>query len=236
MLAVGNRLKGAADGNLRFSEAHIATNQPVHRHFTLHVLFHRLGSRHLIGSIFIDKRRFELGLQVRIGRKGKAPFFFTFGIKRDQIFGNILHLFLGALLHLLPGTGSQLVYLGFNSLFAFVFGNAMQRLDAHEQHITVAVNQANSFLYFSVNLGFHQTRKFPDPMIDVHHIVSLMQLVQLFQRDAFLLWFPGFQLKPMVSLKNLVISVATKLKRVIDKPFVQGEVQIGKLDIQILIL
>jgi hypothetical protein len=49
---------------------------------------------------------------------------------------------------------------------------------------------------------------FPDPVVDVHHVIAGMQLGQLLHRYGHRLLFPRFQLKPVVALKYLVVGVA----------------------------
>ena len=67
LLAIGYRFESGTYGHLGFSKAHIATNQPVHWNRFFHILFQRLRCLHLIGSILVDKRGFQLFLQVGVG-------------------------------------------------------------------------------------------------------------------------------------------------------------------------
>ena len=60
LFAIVHSLEGRADGHFRLSEAYIATDKPVHRACTLHILFYLQGCLALIGCIFIDKGGLQL--------------------------------------------------------------------------------------------------------------------------------------------------------------------------------
>ena len=49
LLVVGNGLKGGTHGNFRFSVAHIAAHEPVHREGCLHILLDFLHRTKLVG-------------------------------------------------------------------------------------------------------------------------------------------------------------------------------------------
>ena len=74
LLTVASRLKSCSYGNLRLSEANIATNQTIHRSATLHIFLHFSSSFSLIGCIFIKKRCLQFMLQITVSTKGKTLF------------------------------------------------------------------------------------------------------------------------------------------------------------------
>ena len=62
-------------------------------------------------------------LHEAVRRVGETCLLFALGVEKDQVAGNVLDLLLCLFLHLLPGTGSQLVQLGrFAAVFSFIFG------------------------------------------------------------------------------------------------------------------
>ena len=120
LFAVGHGFKSSANGHLGFTKAHVATHQAIHRNAFLHVAFYGSRCFFLVGCIFVNKRSFELGLQVRVGRKCITFFGPAFGVQGNQLLGNVFHFCLGAVFYFLPGARSQFVDVGLGSVFSFV--------------------------------------------------------------------------------------------------------------------
>ena len=109
LLVVGSSLECRTHGNLRLTKTHIAANKTVHRTFPLHIGFHLGGGFQLVGSIFVNERRFQFLLHKAVGRKSKTFFIAAGGIEFDQIAGNIFHLAFGLLFHPFPRTAAQFI-------------------------------------------------------------------------------------------------------------------------------
>ena len=109
LLAVCSSLESGPDSHLGLAKADVAAHQPVHGHRRLHIFLDRYGAGHLVGSILPDEGGLKLSLKIRVGGEGKAAGGLSFCVELDEITGNILDLFPGGLLHLLPGAGAQLV-------------------------------------------------------------------------------------------------------------------------------
>ena len=58
LFAIEGSFECSADGDFGFAEAHIATHEPVHRSFALHVGFDFLRGFQLVGCIFVEETRF----------------------------------------------------------------------------------------------------------------------------------------------------------------------------------
>ena len=95
LFAVTNGFEGGPNGNFRFSEAYIPTDEPIHRTSIFHVTLDGPDRFILIGGIFVYKGRFQLFLKIIVGRKGKTARSFPFSIEPDKVFCNILDLVFG---------------------------------------------------------------------------------------------------------------------------------------------
>ena len=56
LLAIGRRLEGCSYSDFCLPEAHISTEEAVHREGTLHVGLHGCDRRSLVGGVFEGKR------------------------------------------------------------------------------------------------------------------------------------------------------------------------------------
>ena len=55
LLAVAGRLESRPYGHLGLAEAHVATDETVHRHSALHVGFHILRGLELVGRVLVEE-------------------------------------------------------------------------------------------------------------------------------------------------------------------------------------
>ena len=76
LFAFHDRLERRANRHLRFAEADVAADQPIHRARQLHVVLGRGDRRELIGRFAEGKGMLELALPFRVGaeRRGRAAF------------------------------------------------------------------------------------------------------------------------------------------------------------------
>ena len=70
----------------------------------------------------------------------------------------------------------------------------------------------------------------------MHHVIALMQLVQLFKRNTVALCFARFNFVTVVAFKNLMIGVTANFQVAVDKPFVQRKVDRSEIYVQTFIV
>ena len=98
----GDGFKDRSNSDFRFPEAHITTNQPVHRLWFLHVSLDIHRGLELVRGGFVGEGILELNLPWPIDRKGKPCSLVAFGVELHQIKGNFAHRLGGPLLRLHP--------------------------------------------------------------------------------------------------------------------------------------
>ena len=172
LLAVSYGFEGCPDGNLRFPESHIATDQAIHRMGLLHVVLYLIRTLELIRGVFVDKRSFEFCLQVIVGRKGMPCLRLPFGVEADEFIGYVFYLSLGFSFQLFPGIRSQLIDPWGFAVFAAVLADFVQGIDVDIEQVVIFVYQPYGFLCFAVYFNFFEPRKTPHPMVNVHHIIA----------------------------------------------------------------
>ena len=62
----------------------------------------------------------------------------------------------------------------------------MQRVNADEENVVVAVNQFHGLLHLAVDLGTHQAAKLSHAVVDVYDKIAGGELVQLLERQGHL--------------------------------------------------
>ena len=102
LLAIGCRLECSTNGDLGLTEAHIATDEAIHRSRRLHIALDSLRSLELIGRILPLERSLQSLLQIAVGREGKALTRLALGIECNEFTRDILDRLLGGILNLLP--------------------------------------------------------------------------------------------------------------------------------------
>ena len=72
LFAVYGSFEGGAHGHLGLAKAHVATDQSVHGLGFLHVGLDVVGGLQLVGGVFVEERRLQLVLHIRVGRESEA--------------------------------------------------------------------------------------------------------------------------------------------------------------------
>ena len=62
----------------------------------------------------------------------------------------------------------------------------MQRVNADEEDVVVAINQFHGLLHLAVHLGTHQAAKLSHAVVDVYDKIAGGELVQLLERQGHL--------------------------------------------------
>ena len=173
-------------------------------------------------------------LHKTVRRISKPLLILPFGVKQNQVAGNVLHLLFGPLLHLFPGTRTQLIqFRRFATLFSLIFGKLVQGVDAYKNNIVILINQFNGLLNASVHLCTYQSAELAHTVIDVYDIVAAGKLVKLLKRERYLArtGLFAFQVELMETVKQLMIRKQTNLQRIVCKPTVDSPVYRSKGDI-----
>ena len=184
LFVVGSRLHGRTHGNLRFSEAHVATHQAVHWAAALHVGLDFLRDAQLVGRILIGKSRLQFVLHKTVVAEGKTLLFASTGIELDEVAGNVLDFLFGSLLEFVPGPRSETAQMWRFALLAFVFRHLVERMDGDKHHIIVLIREFDHLLHRTVGTCHaHQSGKASHSVVDVYNIIARFKLHQFFQRQ-----------------------------------------------------
>ena len=103
-----NGLECSPHRQLRFTEAHIAAEQPIHRLWLLHISPNGLDRRELIRSLVVGKRSLKVVLPLGVFRKSHAGPAFATGLQPQHVGGHIRDCLSHGLLLLLPGAAANL--------------------------------------------------------------------------------------------------------------------------------
>ena len=223
LLRVAAGLEGGAHGHFGLAEAHVAAHEAVHRVLAFHVALHVVGGFQLVGGVLVDERSLQLVLQVVVGRKLESGRAFALGVEFNQFARNVLNLALGLVFQAVPCTAAEGAEVGFGTVLAAVFSDAVQRVDAHIKQVAFVVNQADSLLRLAVVLDGFEAVEAPDAVVDVGHIVAGLQFVEVFQRDGLLGREVVAQVETVVTLKDLVVGVAAHLQILVYEAAVDGD-------------
>ena len=97
----------------------------------------------------------------------------------------------------------------------------MQRMNADIENITFAIDQFYRLLLFSFNFDTLESTKSTNPMIDMCHIIPNTKLVKRFKTNRLFFGIAIFESEFMMTLKKLMVSVASHLVLSIDKPAIK---------------
>jgi hypothetical protein len=122
--------EGSSDGHFGFAEADIAADEAVHGVIAEHIILNGDGCFELVGGIFVDEGGFEFVLEIVVGGEGKTRGGFSFGVELDEFFGDILDFLFGFSFEVFPGFGAEFMELRFGTVFAGVFGDFVEGVDA----------------------------------------------------------------------------------------------------------
>ena len=173
LFTVANGFKSGSDGYFRFSETHITTDKPVHRTGIFHIPFDRANRFILIGSIFIHKGRFQLFLQVIVGRKGETGRSLSFGIETNQILGYILHFILRRNFCSRPGLASQFMNMRSLTVLGFIARNFVKGMNGNKNYIVVFIFQFHHIMHAAfIVRNLDQSSENPHSIIYMNNIIS----------------------------------------------------------------
>ena len=223
LFRVGDCLESGPDRDLGLAEADVAADQPIHRRAALHILLDQLRGGLLVGRIFVDERGFQFVLQVTVRRICETFARLAFGVQRDQLAGDVLDRLFRVQLHPLPGARSQLVDFRRFALLIFVFRNAVQRVYVDQQHVVVAVDQLDRFVYLAVFDRARQSAEASYAVVDVYHVIAYLQRVKLLDRQTFAAVQFAADAIALITVEDLVVGIKTLLRNVVDESGVQRQ-------------
>ena len=93
-------------------------------------------------------------------------------------------------------------------------------MDTYIHNVIVGIDQLDGFLGFSFDLNFLQPAKLSYSVIHVGNKIANGQGSKLFERDGLLFGKSILDRKLMVTFKNLVIGITSKLVFGIDKSLI----------------
>ena len=225
LFTIAGRLESSAHSHLCLAETHIATDQAVHRTGTLHILLHIERSLQLVRRILVNETGLELMLQIRVGAEGKALLTAALGIKLDQVAGNILDMFLGALFEFLPLAGTEGRETGrFAIVLRFIFRHLIERVDRHIDAAATVVENLDHLL-ITIPLGHaHKPAELTHTMIDMHHEVANLKLLDFLQRKCHLTTtgFVALEVILMETVEYLVVGEDADAQVIVGKALVEG--------------
>ena len=187
-------------------------------------MLHELDGLLLVGSLLVRERRLQLMLQITVGRKGKTAALLALGIQLDEFAGNILDGALRGVLHALPRSRTELIDARRRiAVLILVARNAVQRMDIDQQHIAVPVFELHGLVHLAVLHRPHQTAETPHAVVDMHHVVARLQLVQLRHGKCLTAVYLTPKRITLITFEQLVVGIETKPEPVVHETFVQGD-------------
>ena len=231
LFAIGCSLESGAHRYLGLAKTDIAAYQAVHWPVALHIGLDGTRGRKLVGRILVYERRLQFLLHIGIGTERKALFVLAGGIKTYKIAGYILEFALGAVLHLLPGAGTEPVDFRRHTLFSAVFGKLVKGMNRHKDDVIVLINKLYHLLHTTADIGPHQSREFSHTVIDVDNIISDLDLLQFAQRQGEASRTGTVALKRVLveAVEYLMVGESADFHRVIDETFVKRTVDSRKI-------
>ena len=170
--------------------------------------------------------------------EGKALLLAAAAIEQNQVAGNVLDLLLRALLHALPGAGADVTDAWRLALFALVFRDLVQAVDRDIDGVVARVDDLDDLLHLVAVLHSHQAAEAPHTVVDMHHIVAHLELLQFLQRQRHLAAHRAFaaQVVFVVAVEYLVVGEEGHMQVVVAEAGVQGVVNRCELDACLLVV
>ena len=175
-----HRLEGRPQRDLGLAVSYVADQQPVHRSGALHVTLHLLGGATLVGSILVQESRFELALPRGVGREREAGRELAAGVQVEQLGRHLANGGAGLVPLTLPRRGAQAVQLGGRGISVPRRAIRLQLIQPVQRDVEPVAPFVFDHRHFErPALRAHRDRLDPavqpDPVLEVHHIVALLQ-------------------------------------------------------------
>ena len=177
LLAVHHCLHHSSKGHLRFSEANVPAQQPIHGGGGFHIPLDVGNAAQLVICFRIGEVFFKLPLPGGVGGKSIAGLAFPGSIELNQFPGHILGGLPGLGFGFLPGVRADLVQLHL-SIFsaADVFADQIQLGGRDEQGIAALISNLNIVFHRIVHFNLLHGDKAADAIIFVNHQIPGHQI------------------------------------------------------------
>ena len=109
------------------------------------------------------------------------------------------------------------------TLLPHIFRNLVQRMDADIQHVAVLIHQLDDLLFHAVHVHFRQSLINTNAVVDMYHIITGLQVINLFQGESFASFVTVANDKTMVTFKDLMVGINAQLAVLVAKALVQHE-------------
>ena len=165
-----------ADGNLRLSEADVATDQPVHRLGRLEILFDRLDRALLVVRLAVGERRLELLEPVALDLERRARGSLALRVQLQQLARQLLHRGPRARLEVLPCLPAELREGGCGRIGADVPRQLPDLLVRHEQPVLAAEREVEVVARDAGDRLGVEPEELPDTVVLVDDMVAHPQV------------------------------------------------------------
>ena len=170
-----------AQGDLGLTKAHIAADQAVHGGALLQVAKYVVDGAQLILSLLERERGAEFLVQTIRAFNGGGGAQDTFGGHLDQLISHVTDVLLQLRLACLPGGPTQAVQDG-SSIFRTIARQQFDILRRQEQLVIAVIVYFQAIMGRTADLDGLQAKKTPDPMLYMHHQITVGKLVLLGQK------------------------------------------------------
>ena len=226
LFAVCRHFECRTHRHFRLTETDISAHQAVHRHRTLEVVLHVRRRFRLVRRVFVEERGLQLMLHVPVGRISVTFLLLAGGVQTDEVTRYIFHLVLRPFLEPFPCARAQTRYRRFAAFTPFVLADTMQVMNRDEHVRPVAVDEFDHLLRLAVHGRCDQSAELGNTVVAMYHVIAYLQLVYLTQSDD------GFSAPcvlaghrhAVVTLENLMVSIAANLQLMVHKSFMQRRV------------
>ena len=179
LLAVHNRFHDGPEGHLRFAEAHVAAEKPIHGDGGLHILFDVGDAAQLVVRLRIGEIVFKFPLPGGVGRERVAGLPLSGGVELDELSRHILGGLSGFGFGLLPGVGTDFVQADVGVLAAAdVFAHQIQLGGRDEKGIRALVGDLDIVLDGRPHLDLFHGHEPANAVVFMNHQVSGSQVCE----------------------------------------------------------
>ena len=161
-------------------------------------------------------------MEVVIGGEGESGCGFSFGVELDEFFSDILDFLFGFGLEIFPGFGAEFMELGFGAVFAGIFSDFVEGVDADVEDIIVFVNESDGFLDMAVDIYFFEAGVFADTVIDMGDEIAGLQFVEHPDIEGHFFGVPLFESVSVETFEDLVVGIAGYFHIGVEEPFMDG--------------
>ena len=187
LFVVAGSLECGSNSNLGLPETDVTANETVHGLRTFHISLYLLRHLQLVGGVLVNEACLQLMLHEIVGSESESSLFAAFAVKQYEVAGNVLEFRLRTFLETVPGSGAQTRKPWRLPVAAFVLRKFVKGMNADQHGTSVAIIDFDDFAHLPVRKNFAgKTGELPDAVVDMHHIVSGLELHELLECERHL--------------------------------------------------